>query len=139
MEAKRVAVNPDKISAWFDRLSSIIDGIPRESVFNMDETGYSDHTDSREVRIIAPIDYPDPSIPIPYDRRSKRSTFVACIAADGFRMKPFAIVPRFTGEKELGDYGCDEPNVILISQSNCELSDFRGRNVCAKTQLYTRL
>jgi hypothetical protein len=39
MEAERVAVNPDEISAWFERLSSMVDGVPREFLFNMDETG----------------------------------------------------------------------------------------------------
>jgi hypothetical protein len=62
-------------------------------VFNKDETGCSNHIDSGEIRAIAPIDYPDPSAPVPCDRYSKRSTVVACIAADGFRMKLFAIIP----------------------------------------------
>jgi hypothetical protein len=99
MEAERVAGNPDETFAWFNRLSFVVDGIPREFVFNMDEIGCSDHTDSREVRVIAPIDYPDPWVPVPSDRHSNHSTFVACIAADGFQMKPFAIVPRFTPSK----------------------------------------
>jgi hypothetical protein len=101
IEAERVAVNPDEISAWCNRLSSIVDSIPHEFVFNMDETECSNHSNSWEIRVMAPIDYPDPWIPVPYDRYSKRSTFVACIAADGFRTKPFAIVPRFTAEKKL--------------------------------------
>jgi hypothetical protein len=49
METERVSVNPDEISVWFKRVSSIVDGIPREFVFNTDETGCLDHTDSREV------------------------------------------------------------------------------------------
>jgi hypothetical protein len=84
----------------------------------MDEAGYSDHTDSREVRVIALIDDPDPSIPVPHDRHSKRSTFVACLSADRLQVKRFAIVPRFTTEKELRYYGYDESNVALTSQSN---------------------
>jgi hypothetical protein len=118
MEAERVAVNPDEIFAWSHRLRSIVDGIPREFVFNTDETGCSDHIDSREVRLIAPINDPDPSVLVPYDRRSKRSTFVARIAADGFLMKSFAIVPCFTAEKELKYYGYNESNVVLRCQSN---------------------
>jgi hypothetical protein len=45
-------------------------------------------------------------------------TFAACIAADGFRIKPFAIVSRFTAEKELRCSRYDESNVVLTSQSN---------------------
>jgi hypothetical protein len=57
--------------------------------------------DSRQVRVIAPVNDPNRSVPIPDDRHSKLSTLVACIAADGFRMKHFVIVPRITAEKEL--------------------------------------
>jgi hypothetical protein len=67
---------------------------------------------------MAPIDYPDPSVPVSYDRFSKRSTFVACIAADGFRMKPFANVPRFTAVNDLSHYAYDESNMFLTSQNN---------------------
>jgi hypothetical protein len=118
MEAERVAVDPGEILAWFDRLRNVVDGVPREFVFNMDETGCSDQSDSRELRVIAPIAYRDPSVRVPYDRHSKRCSFVACIAADGFRMKPFAIVHRVTAEKEIKYYGYGDSNVQLAYQPN---------------------
>jgi hypothetical protein len=37
-------------------------------------------------------------------------------------MKPFAIVPRFTAEKELRDYRYDESNVVLTSQSHASMT-----------------
>jgi hypothetical protein len=49
MEAERVAMNPDEISAWFNRLRPLVDGIPRRFVFSIDEAECSNHTDSREV------------------------------------------------------------------------------------------
>jgi hypothetical protein len=88
MEAERVSVDPAEIEAWFTELAAEVADVPRDFVLNVDETGCSDHPDSHEVRVIAPVDYPDPSVPIPDDRHSKRSTLVACIAADGFRMNP---------------------------------------------------
>jgi hypothetical protein len=118
MEAERMAVNRDETSAWFEHLISMVDCVPPEFLFNMDETGCSDHSDSREVRVIVPIDFGEPSVPVPFDRHPKCSTFVACIAADGFRMKPFAIVDRVTVEKELQYYGYDASNVTLTSQAN---------------------
>lgn len=118
MERERVAVDPAEIEAWFRNLAAEVAGVPRDFVFNVDESGCSDHTDSHEVRVIAPVDYPNPSVPVPYDRHSKRSTLVACIAADGFRMKPFVIVHRATVERELKYYGYDERNVMLVSQVN---------------------
>jgi hypothetical protein len=84
----------------------------------VDETGCSDHSDSRQVHVIVPIDCQELWIPVPWDRHSKRSTFVACIAATGFRMKPFAIVDRATAERELKYYGYDASNVGLTCQAN---------------------
>jgi hypothetical protein len=78
----------------------------------------SDYTDSREVQVIAPIGYPELWIAVPSDGHSKGSTFVVCIAADGFRMKTFVIVPRVTVEKELKHHGDDESNAILTFQTN---------------------
>jgi hypothetical protein len=115
MEVKRVAVDPDEISAWLEGFKYIVDSFPREFLFNMDEIGCSDHSDSREVRVIVPIDYGEPSVIAAFDRHSKRSTFMACIAADGFRMKPFAIVDCVTAEKELQYYDYDTSNVTLTS------------------------
>jgi hypothetical protein len=40
MDAQRVAVDLDEISARLNRLSFIVSGIPREFIFNMDETGF---------------------------------------------------------------------------------------------------
>jgi hypothetical protein len=99
MEVEHVALSSDQISEWFARLSAIVQDIPREFILNVDETGCSDCTDSREVRVIAPIAYPEPRIPVPSDRDSKRSTFVAYLATHGFRMTPLVIVPRVTAEK----------------------------------------
>jgi hypothetical protein len=99
MKAERVAVDLDEILASFEPLNSMVDSVSREFLFNMDEIGCSDHSDSRDARVIVPIGYREPSVPVPFDRHSKRSTSVACIAADGFRMKGFAIVDCVTAEK----------------------------------------
>jgi hypothetical protein len=42
----------------------------------------------------------------------------ACIAADGFRMKPFVIVDRVTSDREIKYYGYDKSNVTLVSQEH---------------------
>jgi predicted nucleic-acid-binding Zn-ribbon protein len=96
----------------------MVDGVPRECPFNMDEIGCSGYSDSREIRMIVPIDYGEPSFPGPFDWHSKRSTFVTYIAADGFRMKPFSDVDRVTAKKELQHSGYDALKVILTSQAN---------------------
>jgi hypothetical protein len=80
-ESERVAVQPGQIEAWFERLEQSVAGVPRAFVFNVDETGCSECSDSREVKVLMPIDYARPSVSVPVDRHTKRSTLTACIAA----------------------------------------------------------
>jgi hypothetical protein len=40
-------------------------------VFNVDETGCSEHIDSHEAAIVLPIDSPDPSVLVPVNRQMK--------------------------------------------------------------------
>jgi hypothetical protein len=110
-ESERVAVSPGQIETWFDELELKIQGIPREFVFKRDETGCSEHPDRREVRALGPMCYARASLPVPMDRHSKRSTLTACIAADGFRAKPFIIVSRAATEAELRLDGYDRSNM----------------------------
>jgi hypothetical protein len=82
---------------------------------NVDKTGCSDFCTSREVKVLVPSEYEEDAISVSVGRNSKRSTMTACIAADGFRMKPFTIVDRTTAEK-IEYSGYDRTNVILVSQ-----------------------
>jgi hypothetical protein len=95
-----------------------VQGIPRAFVFNVDETGCSEYSDSREVRALVPIGYPAPSVPVPVNCHSKRSTLTVCIAADGFRIKSFLIVSRATAENERRLDGYARNNVFIASQEN---------------------
>jgi hypothetical protein len=94
-------MDASEIDAWYDILSEKLMCDSRGFVFNVDETGCSEHIDSHEVTVVLPIDYPDPSVPVPVNCHTKRSTLTACIAADGYRMKPFVIVDRATMEPEV--------------------------------------
>jgi hypothetical protein len=117
-ESERVAVDPGEIEAWFNKLEEKVQGIPRAFMFKVDGTGCWEYSDSREVRALVPIDYRAPSVPVPVNRHSKRSTLTACIAADGFRAKSFLIVSRTTAENELRLSGYDRNNVFIASQEN---------------------
>jgi hypothetical protein len=68
-----------------------VDGIPRIIVFHVDETVFFDSSGSTEIRMILSIEHDQRSVAVLFHKYSKASTFVACIAADRFRMKPFAI------------------------------------------------
>jgi hypothetical protein len=50
MERDPVRVDPAAIQAWFEELARQVDGVPRGFVFNVDETGCSNHTHSDETR-----------------------------------------------------------------------------------------
>jgi hypothetical protein len=103
-EAERVAVDRATPAEWYADLGRRIAGRPREFGFNVDETGCSDFGDKRETTVLVPSTYETRSVRIPVDRHAKRSTLTACIAADGYRARPFAIVERHTTEMELSSY-----------------------------------
>jgi hypothetical protein len=90
-------------------------GVSRRFVFNVDETGCSEHIGNHEVTTVVPIDYADPLVPVPVNRHTKGSILRTCIASDGHRMKLFVIVNRATVEAEVGLYGYDSSNVFLAS------------------------
>jgi hypothetical protein len=60
MDPEGAVVNCDETHERFNRLSSVVESIPPEVVCNLDETACSDHNNSREVRVVVPIDYPEP-------------------------------------------------------------------------------
>jgi hypothetical protein len=105
----------------FLRVNRSID-IPASFVFNVDESGCCEYADRREVRVLVPDDYEGDSIPVPVDRHSNRSTLVACITADGFRFKPFAIIDRVNAEKELLMFGYHARNCALNFQENAYMN-----------------
>jgi hypothetical protein len=118
MESERVAVDPAVLDEWFRDLAQRVEGVPRQFIFNVDETGCSDYADRREITVLVPACSTAKSVPVPVDRHAKRSTLTACIGADGFRMRPFVIVSRVTAEKDLAYYGYDRHNVAIVSQEN---------------------
>jgi hypothetical protein len=118
MEAERTAVDPAEIDRWFDDLTREIEGVPRQFILNVDETGCSEYSDAHEIKVIVPDSHPDDTIPVPVNRHSKRASMVACIAADGWRMKPFIILERKTIETDIVLYGYGETNVSMVHQEN---------------------
>jgi hypothetical protein len=118
MESGRLDVDPADLDAWYNELQARIEGIPRQFIFNIDEGGRALFSERREIKVLVPLDYPDPSIRVPFDRHSKQSTMTACIAADGYRMKPFIVVDLVTAEAELSYFGYDSSNVCFASQEN---------------------
>jgi hypothetical protein len=114
MERERVDVNPEDIEIWFNELEQAIADVPREFIFNVDETGCSEYADRREMKVIVPAEHIGETVKVPFDRHSKRATLTACIAADGFRMKPFV---------SLTAVGYTPSNVAVVSQEHAFMTN----------------
>jgi hypothetical protein len=118
MEEERIQVDTKEILLFFRRLATAIDSVPRRFVFNVDETGCMDYSDRREITVVVPASYDGRSIPIPVSRHTKRSTLPGCIAADGYRMKPFIILARKRMEAEVAIAGYTPENCEFAYQEN---------------------
>jgi hypothetical protein len=121
-EKERVDVDPAVVDKWYDDLVEEIDGIPRQFIFNVDETGCCEYADRREICVVVPASYAHASIDVAVDRHTKRSTLTACIAADGYRAKPFIILHRSTIERELHLYGYTPENVAFATQQHAYMT-----------------
>jgi hypothetical protein len=133
IEEERAAVTVDQINEWLEKLVAAIDGVPRKFIFNMDETGCIEHVDTHRHKVVVPFSFPNKVIPVPVNRHDKRATMAVCIAADGFRMKPFVIIPRKTVEQEVFYYGYTSDYVEFTSQEHaymtCPLFNIWGDTV----------
>jgi hypothetical protein len=118
LDRSRVMADPHAIDAFYENIRPLIDGVPRAFIVNIDESGFADYPDSRRETVVVPSDYPNDTIPLPFDRNTKRATMVAAIAADGSALKPLIIVPRKTIEMELLLWGYDAQKVIFEYQEN---------------------
>ena len=119
MESTRAEVPLDIIEEHYKRLSSVLnEEIPPQFFFNVDESGFQDFVDARDIILIVPNECPDEELCYSVNRNMKRATMIGCIAADGTALKPFVISPNKTVEKELRTLGYRDNNVIIVSQEN---------------------
>lgn len=118
MERQRVLADQEQIDRWYDLLDSLIEEVPGAFIFNVDETGCSDWTDSHEVRVLVPSTFEGSTIRVPRDRNSKRSTLVGCIAADGSALRPMILLSRKTMENEIKLHGYTDKHALYVHQPN---------------------
>jgi hypothetical protein len=96
----------------------MIQKIPRFFIFNMDETGVDDWVDSHDVLVAIPRQDSDSKISIPIQRRSKRATLTACIAADGSAIKPLLIMSTGSIIEDIEEAGFTKDKVQFIFQNH---------------------
>jgi hypothetical protein len=88
--------------------------VPRDFIFNVDETGCGEYIDSKNVTILIPTAHKGEKINITVHRQCKRATLTACIAVDGSVVKPFVILPRETIDEEIFRAGYTPDKVVFI-------------------------
>jgi hypothetical protein len=101
IDHKRAQINYHEIKNWYLELAEIIKTVPRNFIFNMDESGCDEYVDSKNVPVLVPNSHDGTHVDIPVHRQCKRATLTACIAADGSSMKPFVILPQETIDEEI--------------------------------------
>jgi hypothetical protein len=57
MEEERIQVDNKEILLFCRRLATAIDGVPRQFVFNTNETGWMDYSEGGEITVIVPVSY----------------------------------------------------------------------------------
>ena len=120
MESVRTEVPLEVIEEHYERLESILqsEDIPPQFVLNVDESGFQEFVDAKDMILVIPSDAPESEMVFPVNRNPKRATLIGCISADGTALKPFIVSPNKTIEKELRLLGYREDVVTLVSQAN---------------------
>ena len=114
LEDNRLYADPEKIDKYFEQLKNIMCFcIPASFIINIDEVGFQEYSDRRDIMCIVPFEYVGNDIKIPVSRDTKRSTLLAGIYADGSRAKGLIAISRCTIETELYDFGYTPDKVIL--------------------------
>jgi hypothetical protein len=83
----------------------------------MDKTDVDDWVDSHDVLVAIPRQGSDSKISIPIQRRSKRATLTACIAADGSAIKPLLIMSTGSIIEDIEEAGLTKDKVQFIFQN----------------------
>jgi hypothetical protein len=114
IDHNRAEVNYQDIKDWYKELQSLIAKVPRDFIFNVDETGCDEYVDSKDVAVLIPTAHKGDKVDIPVHRQCKRATLTACVVADGSVMKPFVILPRETIDEEVYRQGFTPEKVVFI-------------------------
>lgn len=100
-DQNRLACPEQTIDDYFSLLEHNVENANPSFVYNLDEVGFQEYVDSREVTVIVPENFSSEKVFLPYDRNSKRSSAIVAIALDGENPKPSLILPRKTIDSEV--------------------------------------
>jgi hypothetical protein len=114
IESQRAELDLTKVKSWYNELKELIRTVPREFIFNMDESGCDEYVDSRNLSVIVPQEHEGKHADVPVHRQTKRATLTGCISADGSSLKPFIILPRETVDDEIFRVGYTPDKVVFF-------------------------
>ena len=118
LEAERVKCPKEEINLYFDNIKHALDGVPAALIGNLDEMGYADSTDTREICVVVPADHDGKDVVLPFERVNNHITFIETIFADGTRLKPAIIIRRKNIEQEVYENGLTPEKLTLYYQEN---------------------
>jgi hypothetical protein len=118
MEDNRVEADPTVIENYYKFLEAHLKDFPAALVLNLDERGHDDWVDAHSQKVAVPISFTEKTIPVPVSRKTKRTTLLGAIVADGSYLKPLVILQRSTCEMELYQIGYTPRNAMLRHQEN---------------------
>jgi hypothetical protein len=118
MEEKRVHISHTQLINWYEDLARSLFHVSRFFIFNMDETRLDNWVYSLDILVVVPESHPDDQTEIPFQRKSKRATLTACIAADGSSLKPLVIMSTGSIAEDIEEAGFTRDKVVFIFQNH---------------------
>ena len=114
LEDTRLFSDTKQIDEYFDQIKELMNFcIPASFILNIDEVGFQDYSDKRDIMCIVPIENVGNEIAIPVNRETKRSIMLAGIYADGSRAKSMIVLTRSTIETELYEFGYTQDKILF--------------------------
>ena len=127
MDSKRIEANFISIDMNLNVLSELIEGVPINFVFNIDEVGNQDFADAEIKTLIAPAGYNQLYAYYPVTRSCSRSSCIAAISPAGLVCSPQIAVTRATLDEELYEY-IPADSVQVVHTSNGYINSLSFEN-----------
>ena len=119
LEGARAEVSVETVLAHYQELDRmlVLEKIPPEFFYNVDESGFQDFSDANEQVVIVPYDV-EGDVFYSVDRTLKRASMIGCICLDGTTMKPLIVSPNKTISRMLHISGYNENTCLVVHQEN---------------------
>ena len=98
MDANRISAPEEDFDNYYSNFERILPYIRAQFCYNVDEVGYLEREDAREVHVIVRADYTMKTCYYSIDQISKRATAIHCICTDTEFIPPTIITSRMTVE-----------------------------------------